>query len=57
MSFKHVASNTLHCMRVGLATLALFQFTMGAGTRQRSPTPPPQDEPTMTTRPHTRSST
>ncbi len=29
MSFKHVASNTLHCMRIGLASLALFQFSLG----------------------------
>jgi phospholipase C len=30
MSFKHVASNTLHCLRIGLASVALFQFTIGA---------------------------
>ena len=30
MSFKHVASNTLHCLRIGLASVALFQFSVGA---------------------------
>src|SRR5260370_22071275 len=30
MSFKHVASNTLHCLRIGLASVALLQFTIGA---------------------------
>jgi phospholipase C len=29
MSFKHVASNALHCLRIGVTTLALFQFTIG----------------------------
>ena len=29
MSFKHVASNALHCLRIGVTTLALFQFTVG----------------------------
>src|SRR5580658_4948171 len=28
MSVKHVASNTLHCLRIGLASLALFQFAV-----------------------------
>ena len=30
MSYKHVASNALHCCRVGLASIALFQFAVGA---------------------------
>jgi phospholipase C len=30
MSFKHVASNALHCLRIGLASVALFQFSVGA---------------------------
>jgi phospholipase C len=30
MSLKHVASNTLHCLRIGMASLALFQFAVGA---------------------------
>src|ERR1700735_1611525 len=29
MSYKHVASNALHCLRIGVTTLALFQFTIG----------------------------
>src|SRR5271156_293067 len=29
MSFKHVASNALHCLRIGLTGLALIQFTIG----------------------------
>src|SRR5580698_8897428 len=29
MSYKHVASNALHCLRIGLTGLALFQFTVG----------------------------
>src|SRR6202161_4643258 len=29
MSYKHVASNALHCLRVGLTGLALIQFTIG----------------------------
>ena len=28
MSVKHIASNTLHCLRIGLASLALFQFAV-----------------------------
>jgi phospholipase C len=31
MHFKNFASNSLHAARVGLATVALFQFTVGAG--------------------------
>jgi phospholipase C len=30
MSFKHVASDTLRCLRIGMASLALFQFAVGA---------------------------
>src|SRR5271170_2817848 len=29
MSYKHVASNALHCLRIGLTGLALIQFTIG----------------------------
>src|ERR1700722_273681 len=29
MSLKHVASNALHCLRLGITTLSLFQFTIG----------------------------
>ncbi|MGB6482794.1 MAG: alkaline phosphatase family protein [Candidatus Acidiferrales bacterium] len=37
MSFKHVASNALHSLRVGLAALALFQFTIGASLAGAAP--------------------
>src|SRR5271169_2028814 len=30
MSFKHLASNTLQGLRIGMASLALFQFAVGA---------------------------
>jgi phospholipase C len=30
MSFKHFASSSLHCLRIGMASLALFQFAVGA---------------------------
>jgi phospholipase C len=30
MSFKHLASDTLRCLRIGMASLALFQFAVGA---------------------------
>jgi len=29
MSLKHAASNALHCLRIGVTALALFQFTIG----------------------------
>ena len=41
MSFKHVASNTLHCLRIGLASLALFQFSLGASLAGAAPVPAP----------------
>jgi phospholipase C len=30
MSFKHLASDTLRCLRIGMASIALFQFAVGA---------------------------
>jgi phospholipase C len=43
MSLKRVASNALYCARVGLASLALFQFTLGASLASAAPPqPPPQ---------------
>src|SRR5580700_11974772 len=30
MSFKHLRTNTLQCVRIGMASLALFQFAIGA---------------------------
>jgi phospholipase C len=44
MSLKHVASNSLHCLRIGLATLAMFQFTVGASLAGAAPTPAPAQE-------------
>ncbi len=29
MSFKRFASNSMHCLRIGLTSLALFQFSLG----------------------------
>src|ERR1700683_294478 len=37
MSLRHVASNTLYCLRVGLASLALFQFVIGASLANAAP--------------------
>ncbi len=37
MSYKHVASNALHCFRVGLATIAMFQFAVGASLASAAP--------------------
>src|SRR5580704_7062869 len=37
MSYKHVASNVLHCFRVGLATIAMFQFAVGASLASAAP--------------------
>jgi phospholipase C len=48
MSFKHVVSNAMYCARVSLATLALFQFTVGASLA--SVAPPPQGNPSTDTR-------
>src|SRR5271163_4823201 len=42
MHFKNFASNSLHAARVGLATVALFQFTVGAGLAGAVP---PQNKP------------
>jgi phospholipase C len=49
MNFKHVASNTLHCLRVGLASVALFQFTVGASLASAAPPPPPSNDARTTT--------
>src|SRR5271155_2354158 len=37
MSLKHVASHTLYCLRIGLASLALFQFAVGASLANAAP--------------------
>ena len=52
MSFKHVASNLAHCLRIGLASLALFQFTIGASLAGAA-TPPATSGDATTTSPIT----
>jgi phospholipase C len=37
MSFKRVAATALHSLRIGLASVALFQFTLGAGLAGAAP--------------------
>src|SRR5580700_3509585 len=49
MSFKHVASNTLHCLRIGLASVALFQFTIGASLASAATPQTGDDAATVTT--------
>jgi phospholipase C len=49
MSFKHVASNTLHCLRIGLASVALFQFTIGASLASAATPQTSDDAATVTT--------
>ncbi|MFZ3364347.1 MAG: hypothetical protein WA153_12955, partial [Candidatus Acidiferrales bacterium] len=44
MSFKRVASDALHGLRVGLAALALFQFTIGASLAGAAPPPTPNND-------------
>jgi len=52
MSMKRAASDALYCLRVGLATLALFQFTIGASLANAAPQPPrSQDRDHQTTTP------
>ncbi len=46
MSVKRFASNTLHCLRIGLASVALFQFTIGASLANAGPPPPTNDAKT-----------
>jgi phospholipase C len=49
MSFKHVASNTLHCLRIGLVSVALFQFTIGASLASAATPQTGDDAATVTT--------
>jgi phospholipase C len=37
MSFKNFASHTLHCVRVGVASIAMFQFAFGAAVASAAP--------------------
>ena len=39
MSCKKFASRTLHSLRVGLTSVALFQFTIGASLAGAAPQP------------------
>jgi phospholipase C len=49
MSFKHVASNALHCLRVGVTALALFQFTIGGPLASSIQAATPDDDQNTTT--------
>ncbi|HTZ99975.1 MAG TPA: alkaline phosphatase family protein [Candidatus Aquilonibacter sp.] len=42
MSLKHLASGALRCARIALASVALFQFTLGASLTGAAPNPPNQ---------------
>jgi len=50
MSFKRIAANTLQCLRAGLATIAIAQFTLGASIAGAAPnqTSPNKDGDTVT---------
>ena len=37
MSFKRLAATTAHCLRMGLVSVALFQFTVGASLASAAP--------------------
>ena len=41
MYFKHVASKSLLCLRIGLTSIALFQFVAGASLANAGPNPNP----------------
>ncbi|HXW17162.1 MAG TPA: alkaline phosphatase family protein [Candidatus Acidoferrales bacterium] len=51
MSIKRVASGALNCLRIGLATVALFQFTIGASLANAAPQPKPHTRDNDTTSP------
>jgi phospholipase C len=48
MSVKRFATSTLHCLRVGLASIALFQFTIGASLAGAAPNQGSRDTETRT---------
>src|SRR5271169_747957 len=48
MSLKHAASNALHCLRIGVTTLALFQFTIGGPLASSIQAAPDNDQNTTT---------
>jgi phospholipase C len=48
MSFKHVASSTTYCLRICLAAIALFQFTIGASLADAAPPQKSRDSETVT---------
>src|SRR5580658_9128477 len=48
MSVKRFASNTWRCLRIGLASLALFQFTLGASLAGADPNQGSPDNNTRT---------
>ena len=48
MSVKNVASRALHTLRIGLAAVALFQFTLGPAVTSAAPPPGTADGKTVT---------
>src|ERR1700683_926495 len=48
MSFKHVASSSIYCLRICLAAIALFQFTIGASLADAAPPQNSRDTNTVT---------
>jgi phospholipase C len=44
MSLKHAASTAANCFRIGIASVALFQFALGAPLTNAAPNPPNQQE-------------
>ena len=48
MSLKHVASSTTYCLRICLAAIALFQFTIGASLADAAPPEKSRDSETVT---------
>jgi len=44
MSLKRVASKLLHCLRIGLASVALVQFMFGASLASAAPPPPASND-------------
>ena len=49
MSLKRVASNAFHSLRIALASLALFQFTLGASLATAAPAPQGSNDTSTTT--------
>jgi len=48
MSFKHVASQTMRGLRIGLTSLALLQFAIGPSLANAAPSPDHDDHEPQT---------